>query len=131
MISQQQIEKLSAIQYILDAPSDNSKTPDLMIKCIVVGSAMSGKSSFRELVCDQLPFNGEYVQTFSVEIRVLFRVGLGNQRVKFQIWDTGSDPRYASLRLSLYIGASCCLIFYSVASRESFEAVPKYLSEAR
>lgn len=58
-------------------------------------------------------------------------VNVGGKSVKLQIWDTAGQERFRSVTRSYYRGAAGALLVYDTTSRESFNALTNWLSDAR
>ncbi len=58
-------------------------------------------------------------------------VAVGGKTVKLQIWDTAGQERFRSVTRSYYRGAAGALLVYDVASRDSFNALANWLTDAR
>ena len=63
----------------------------------------------------------------------IIRVGTGanRKRIKLQLWDTAGTERFRSVSRSYYRGSAGAILVYDVASVESFNALPTFLSDAR
>ncbi|KAH9994322.1 ras family-domain-containing protein [Russula compacta] len=51
------------------------------------------------------------------------------RKVKLSIWDTAGQERFRTITASYYRGAQGVILVYDVSSRESFEALPRWLEE--
>ena len=49
----------------------------------------------------------------------------------FQIWDTAGQERFRSVTRSYYRGAAGALLVYDITSRESFNSLANWLTDAR
>jgi len=58
-------------------------------------------------------------------------VKLGNQNIKFQIWDTAGQESYKSITRSYYRGAAGALLVYDITRRETFDHLLLWLEDAR
>jgi len=56
---------------------------------------------------------------------------VGGKTVKLQIWDTAGQERFRSVTRSYYRGAAGALLVYDVSSRDSFNALANWLTDAR
>lgn len=73
-------------------------------------------------------------QTIGVEFSSkIIKVGNGprRKRIKLQLWDTAGTERFRSISRSFYRGAAGAILVYDLASHESFNALPNFLSDAR
>lgn len=63
----------------------------------------------------------------------IIKVGTGTRRkrIKLQLWDTAGTERFRSVSRSYYRGAAGAIIVYDIASHDSFNALPNFLSDAR
>jgi small GTP-binding protein len=55
----------------------------------------------------------------------------GPLRVKLQIWDTGGQERFSSIRPMYYRGSLGALLIFDLTSYESFEHLPQWIEEVR
>jgi len=60
-------------------------------------------------------------------------VGTGSRRkrIKLQLWDTAGTERFRSVSRSYYRGAAGAILVYDTSSRNSFDALPTFLNDAR
>ena len=49
----------------------------------------------------------------------------------FQIWDTAGQERFRSVTRSYYRGAAGALLVYDITSRETFNSLANWLTDAR
>ena len=73
-------------------------------------------------------------QTIGVEFASkIIKVGTGprRKRIKLQLWDTAGTERFRSVSRSYYRGAAGAILVYDVASRNTFDALPTFLNDAR
>jgi len=63
-----------------------------------------------------------------VDFRVS-KMEVNGRRVKLSIWDTAGQERFRTITSSYYRGAQGIILVYDVSNRESFEALPRWLSE--
>jgi small GTP-binding protein len=104
-----------------------------LFKYIVVGETSVGKS------CLVMQFiNGRFLTesqpTIGVDfgMRINKRPQLGvDNAVKLHIWDTGGMCVYRSLTRSYYRGAAGVLLVYDITSRETFNALNKWIEDVR
>lgn len=103
---------------------------DYLFKFIVIGDTAIGKSCILHQFIDH-KFKPESVHTIGVEFgSKTVEVGEG-QSVKLQIWDTAGQERFRSVTRSYYRGAAGALLVYDITSRETYNHVPQWLSDAR
>ncbi|TFG07400.1 MAG: GTP-binding protein [Promethearchaeota archaeon] len=55
----------------------------------------------------------------------------GPIKVKLQIWDTGGQERFSSIRPMYYRGSLGALLIFDLTSYESFEHLPQWIEEIR
>ncbi|XP_078102281.1 ras-related protein Rab-4B isoform X2 [Sander vitreus] len=58
-------------------------------------------------------------------------VNVGGKTVKLQIWDTAGQERFRSVTRSYYRGAAGALLVYDITSRETYNALTNWLTDAR
>ncbi|XP_056268241.1 ras-related protein Rab-4A isoform X1 [Pseudoliparis swirei] len=58
-------------------------------------------------------------------------INLVNKMVKLQIWDTAGQERFRSVTRSYYRGAAGALLVYDITSRETYNALTTWLTDAR
>jgi len=75
-------------------------------------------------------FKEESAHTIGVEFGSKI-VPVGGKTVKLQIWDTAGQERFRSVTRSYYRGAAGALLVYDIASRESFNCLANWLTDAR
>mmetsp|Transcript_53004 Transcript_53004/g.133281 ORF Transcript_53004/g.133281 Transcript_53004/m.133281 type:complete len:222 (-) Transcript_53004:87-752(-) len=102
---------------------------DLLFKFIIIGDAGVGKSCLLHRFVEN-KFNPESTHTIGVEFgsRV---IEVGGHSVKLQVWDTAGQERFRSVTRSYYRGAAGVLLVYDTTSRESYNHVATWLSDAR
>jgi Ras-related protein Rab-4B len=106
-----------------------SGTFDHLLKFLVIGSAGTGKSCILHQFMEN-KFKQNIQHTIGVEFACKI-VNVANRSVKLQIWDTAGQERFRSVTRSYYRGAAGALLVYDITSRESFNAVGKWLTDAR
>ncbi|KAI4874643.1 hypothetical protein NFI96_031131 [Prochilodus magdalenae] len=58
-------------------------------------------------------------------------INVVNKFVKLQIWDTAGQERFRSVTRSYYRGAAGALLVYDITSRETYNALTNWLTDAR
>ncbi|XP_062503687.1 ras-related protein Rab-4B-like [Corticium candelabrum] len=102
---------------------------DYLFKFLVIGGPGVGKSCILHQFID-----GKFKQESSHTIGVEFGSKLVNaagKTVKLQIWDTAGQERFRSVTRSYYRGAAGALLVYDIASRETYNALTNWLTDAR
>ncbi|KAK3739919.1 hypothetical protein QZH41_004930 [Actinostola sp. cb2023] len=106
-----------------------SETYDFLFKFLVIGSAGTGKSCILHQFIE-----GKFKQDSSHTIGVEFGskiINVGGKSVKLQIWDTAGQERFRSVTRSYYRGAAGALLVYDISSRETFNSLTNWLTDAR
>jgi GTP-binding nuclear protein Ran len=96
----------------------------LEFKLILVGDGGVGKTTFvkRHLTGE---FEKKYVATLGAEVHPLqFTTSMG--KIKFNVWDTAGQEKFAGLRDGYYIEATCGIIMFDVTSRITYKNVPNW-----
>ncbi len=106
---------------------------DYLFKSIVVGDGGVGKTALT-LRFSKGFFTEDYKMTIGVDFHVktiAIDTDDGTLRCKLQIWDTGGQERFSSIRPMYYRGSLGALLIFDLTSRESFEHLPIWLEEVR
>merc|ERR1712051_286232 len=114
---------------IMEESSRLNESYDYLFKFLVIGSAGIGKSCLLHQFIE-----GRFKEDSSHTIGVEFGskiVPVGGKTVKLQIWDTAGQERFRSVTRSYYRGAAGALLVYDISSRESFNALSNWLTDAR
>nr|XP_046176710.1 ras-related protein Rab-4B-like [Oncorhynchus gorbuscha] len=106
-----------------------TETYDFLFKFLVIGSAGSGKSCLLHQFIEN-KFKQDSSHTIGVEFgsRVVMVAG---KTVKLQIWDTAGQERFRSVTRSYYRGAAGALLVYDITSRETYNSLTNWLTDAR
>lgn len=102
---------------------------DYLFKFLIIGSAGVGKSCILHHFIEN-KFKSESSHTIGVEFGSKIVTARG-KRAKLQIWDTAGQERFRSVTRSYYRGAAGALLVYDITSRESFNALTNWLTDAR
>lgn len=93
-------------------------------KMVLVGDGGVGKTTFvkRHLTGE---FEKKYVATVGAEVHPMdFHTNRG--LIKFNVWDTAGQEKFAGLRDGYYIQANCAIIMFDVTSRITYKHVPNW-----
>nr|XP_009664223.1 PREDICTED: ras-related protein Rab-4B [Struthio camelus australis] len=114
-------------------PSASGSQPfsssDFLFKFLVIGSAGTGKSCLLHQFIEN-KFKQDSNHTIGVEFGSKV-VNVGGKTVKLQIWDTAGQERFRSVTRSYYRGAAGALLVYDITSRETYNALTNWLTDAR
>lgn len=102
---------------------------DYLFKFIVIGDTAVGKSCLLHRFIDN-KFKKESTHTIGVEFGSKI-IEVGGRNVKLQIWDTAGQERFRSVTRSYYRGAAGAILVYDITSRETYNHVASWLSDAR
>jgi GTP-binding nuclear protein Ran len=70
-------------------------------------------------------FEKKYVATLGADVhQIPFQTNHG--LIKFNVWDTAGQEKFAGLRDGYYIKAKCAIIMFDVTSRISYKNVPNW-----
>ena len=106
---------------------------DYLFKSIVVGDGGVGKTALT-LRFSKGFFTEDYKMTIGVDFHVktiTIDALEGQIRAKLQIWDTGGQERFSSIRPMYYRGSLGALLIFDLTSYESFEHLPQWIEEVR
>lgn len=101
------------------------------IKVIVVGNGKIGKTSLTTRFVEGT-FNGQYQKTIGVDyLEKRMYVPSIHEEVTFYLYDTAGQEEYNAMTRSFYRGAGAAMIAFSTVDRDSFLAVPSWISKVR
>ena len=106
---------------------------DYLFKSIVVGDGGVGKTAIT-LRFSKGFFTEDYKMTIGVDFHVKtisIDTEEGPIKVKLQIWDTGGQERFSSIRPMYYRGSLGALLIFDLTFYESFEHLPQWIEEIR
>lgn len=97
------------------------------IKIILIGDSGVGKSSLMNQY-----INRTYEQNSFTTIGVEFlnkEIIVEGKRYSIQIWDTGGQERFRSLRTPFYRGSDCCILVFAIDDPVSFSNLDMWRKE--
>ncbi len=97
-------------------------------KVCLIGDGYVGKTSIRRKYMG-VGFRANYIPTLGVDF-AQHSITHDDIPTNLIIWDIAGQPLFANLRKRYYDGASGIIIVFSTISRETFDAVSKWLVEA-
>ncbi|MBD3190167.1 MAG: GTP-binding protein [Candidatus Heimdallarchaeota archaeon] len=100
---------------------------DYLFKTIVVGDGAVGKTAITVRFATG-KFQENYKMTIGVDFSIKI-IEMKGRKIKCQIWDTGGQEKFSSVRPLYYRGALGCVIVYDVTVRESFENLDRWFNE--
>ncbi len=106
---------------------------DYLFKSIVVGDGGVGKTALT-LRFSKGFFTEDYKMTIGVDFHVKtinIESVEGTIRAKLQIWDTGGQERFSSIRPMYYRGSLGALLIFDLTNGASFEHLPQWIEEVR
>jgi Ras-related protein Rab-11A len=106
---------------------------DYLFKSIVVGDGGVGKTALT-LRFSKGFFTEDYKMTIGVDFHVKTITIDSNEgpiRSKLQIWDTGGQERFSSIRPMYYRGSLGALLIFDLTNSSSFEHLPQWIEEIR
>lgn len=102
---------------------------DRRIKILSMGDGGVGKSCLIKRYCEG-KFVSRYISTIGVDFGVK-PVKIRKKTVKVNFWDLSGQPEFFEIRNEFYSDSQGVMIVFDVTSRASFEALPKWLEEAK
>jgi len=102
---------------------------DYLFKFIVIGDTGTGKSCILHQFIEN-KFKKNSAHTIGVEFGSRI-VEVAGKRVKLQIWDTAGQERFRSVTRSYYRGAAGALLVYDITSRDTYNHLTSWLTDAR
>ncbi len=106
---------------------------DYLFKSIVVGDGGVGKTALT-LRFSKGFFTEDYKMTIGVDFHVkTITIDAVEKpiRAKLQIWDTGGQERFSSIRPMYYRGSLGALLIFDLTNSGSFEHLPQWIEEVR
>ena len=106
---------------------------DYLFKSIVVGDGGVGKTALT-LRFSKGFFTEDYKMTIGVDFHVKtinIDSNEGLIRAKLQIWDTGGQERFSSIRPMYYRGSLGTLLIFDLTNSATFEHLPGWIEEVR
>ncbi|MFX0176915.1 MAG: Rab family GTPase, partial [Candidatus Hodarchaeota archaeon] len=106
---------------------------DYLFKSIVVGDGGVGKTALT-LRFSKGFFTEDYKMTIGVDFHVKtisIDTAEGSIKCKLQLWDTGGQERFSSIRPMYYRGSLGVVLVYDVTNSSSFEHLPQWIEEVR
>jgi len=104
-------------------------TYDYLFKFLIIGSAGVGKSCILHQFMEN-KFKHDAHHTIGVEFGSKI-VNISGKSIKLQIWDTAGQERFRSVTRSYYRGAAGALLVYDITSRETYNTLATWLTDAR
>ncbi len=106
---------------------------DFLFKSIVVGDGGVGKTALT-LRFSKGFFTEDYKMTIGVDFHVKtieLDTEEGPIRCKLQLWDTGGQERFSSIRPMYYRGSLGAVLVFDLTNSSSFEHLPQWIEEVR
>ncbi|MHA1913959.1 MAG: GTP-binding protein [Promethearchaeota archaeon] len=106
---------------------------DYLFKSIVVGDGGVGKTALT-LRFSKGFFTEDYKMTIGVDFHVKtisIDADEGPIRSKLQIWDTGGQERFSSIRPMYYRGSLGALLIFDLTNSATFDHLPQWIEEVR
>ncbi len=97
------------------------------LKIVLAGDQAVGKTSLRKRYLGE-SFEGKYMLTIGTEFS-LKKLFLDGDEFSLQIWDLAGQQQFRHVRTLYYQGARGAIIVYDVTKRETFENIPRWISE--
>ncbi|MHA2363332.1 MAG: Rab family GTPase [Candidatus Hodarchaeales archaeon] len=104
--------------------------PDFIYKIVAVGSGGVGKTSIlRRFALNK--FEKNYVMTLGVDFTTKEFVLSDGTAIKIVCVDTAGQEYYGRIRPSYYQGANGAFITFDLCNRNSYESLPRWVTELR
>ncbi|XP_005106429.2 ras-related protein Rab-1B [Aplysia californica] len=102
--------------------------PDFLLKLVLVGNTGVGKTCLLLRYTDNM-FSETFITTIGVDFKIK-TLDVEGGTAKLQLWDTAGQDRFKSIVSSFYRGADGLIVVYDLTDLDSYEALPRWLSEA-
>lgn len=109
-----------------DAGSDNY---DFLFKFILIGNTGTGKSCILHRFTER-KFMPRSNHTIGVEFGTKL-INIAGKNIRLQIWDTAGQERYRAVTKNYYRGAVGGLLVYDITSRDTYNELQRWLTDAR
>ena len=106
---------------------------DYLLKSIVVGDVGVGKAALTNQFSKGF-FTEDYKITIGVDYHVKtisIDTSEGPIKCKLQLWDTGGQERFSSIRPMYYRGSLGTILVFDLTNSASFEHLPQWIEEIR
>jgi small GTP-binding protein len=114
-------------------PYTHSSDYDDLFKTIIVGDGGVGKTALASRF-SQNYFTEDYKNVIGVDFHVK-NISMdtlsGTKKYKLQIWDTGGQERFSSIRPMFYRGSLGAVLAFDLTNHSSFEHLPQWIEEIR
>ena len=110
-----------------------SEEYDYLFKSIVVGDGGVGKTALTLRFSKDF-FTEDYKMTIGVDFHVktiTINTIEGPIKAKLQLWDTGGQERFSSIRPMYYRGSLGAVLVFDLTNAVSFEHLPQWIEEVR
>jgi len=110
-----------------------SEEYDYLFKSIVVGDGGVGKTALTLRFSKDF-FTEDYKMTIGVDFHVktiTINTNEGPIKAKLQLWDTGGQERFSSIRPMYYRGSLGAVLVFDLTNEASFEHLPQWIEEVR
>ncbi|KAJ5078767.1 ras and ef-hand domain-containing protein [Anaeramoeba ignava] len=107
---------------------NNNSVSTFIIKQLIIGDSMTGKSSIMIRYCDN-----KFIDSVEATVGVDFRyvsVQKNGRHFGLQIWDTAGQEQFRTIINSYYRGSHAIMIVYDITNEKSFEQVVYWFNEA-
>lgn len=98
-----------------------------IFKIVLLGDGAVGKTALRHRYLGE-GFKQSYSMTIGADFAVK-RVKLDGDEIVAQIWDLAGQMRFQSVREVYYQGAAGALLVFDITRANTFENVPKWITE--
>jgi len=98
-------------------------------KIVICGDSEVGKSCILHRFHDN-EFSTTYKKTVGVDF-VNHVWTVNGHRIRLQIWDTGGEQKFRSVRTSFFRGAVGAILVFDITNRQSFLRIPEWVNEIR
>ena len=108
---------------------DDTITPDISCKGILIGEAGVGKSCIlHRLVSDE--FREDYEVTIGAEFSAII-AKIQNKTIKLQVWDTAGQENFRSMIRVFYKGSHAAFLVFDITRKETFDKLEEWIADIR
>eukprot|EP00826_Nyctotherus_ovalis_P064237 TRINITY_DN9418_c0_g3_i1.p2 TRINITY_DN9418_c0_g3~~TRINITY_DN9418_c0_g3_i1.p2 ORF type:complete len:222 (+),score=55.29 TRINITY_DN9418_c0_g3_i1:97-762(+) len=119
------MESLGPCELIID----DSITPDISCKGILIGEAGVGKTCIlHRLVSNE--FKEDYEVTIGAEFSAVIAKVQG-RALKLQVWDTAGQENFRSMIRVFYKGSHAAFLTFDITRKETFDKLEEWIADIR
>ena len=105
----------------------NSSIYDHLAKVLLIGESGAGKTCLLQRFCSN-EFTENHLATIAIDFKTKL-LDVDGVTLKMQLWDTAGQEKFSTLTSGFFKGSHGILVVYSIADRNSFDSVGKWMQQ--